>query len=89
MLDAVREELAAADGPGGTPTVPGDAAAASRSAVAIAAGGVAAGALHVQPYSLLRTLTTRAMPVVHVAFTPRNLLLAAGPAVPPPLPRTG
>jgi hypothetical protein len=32
-----------------------------------------------QPYQLLRTFTTQATPVIHVAFSPRNLLLAGGP----------
>jgi hypothetical protein len=32
-----------------------------------------------QPYQLLRTFTTQATPVIHVGFSPRNLLLAGGP----------
>jgi transcription initiation factor TFIID subunit 5 len=41
-------------------------------------GAAAAAAAAVKPYQQLRAYRTRATPVAHVAFTPRNLLLAGG-----------
>jgi transcription initiation factor TFIID subunit 5 len=53
-----------------------------------AAGGgaaAAAGAAAAKPYQQLRAYRTRATPVAHVAFTPRNLLLAGGAWAPRPV----
>lgn len=60
----------------------GAAAGAPATAASAAAGGSGGAHGHApswQPYQLLKTLTTQSMPVVHVEFSPRNLLLAGGP----------
>lgn len=49
-----------------------------------AQGGTPGGAAGRAPYQQLRTWRTRATPAAHVAFTPRNLLLAGGAWAPRP-----
>jgi hypothetical protein len=44
-----------------------------------AASGGGGAAASTPPWQLLRTYRTRATPVIALGFTPRNLLLAAGP----------
>ncbi|KAF6259711.1 WD40-repeat-containing domain protein [Scenedesmus sp. NREL 46B-D3] len=83
ILDAINEELAAAADPAAADAAAG--AAGVRAGGASGASGSAAGVHHgggvpqYQPYQLLRTFTTQATPVIHVSFSPRNLLLAGGP----------
>jgi WD40 repeat protein len=66
----------------------GASAAAGAQTTAAAAAQGASGGAHAhghghapswQPYLLLKTFTTQSMPVVHVEFSSRNLLLAGGP----------
>lgn len=85
VLDAINEELAtaaAADMIDHGAAAAGRTQAGRQAAVGGAPGaghGLHTAAAHWQPYQLVKTFATRATPVIHVAFSPRNLLLAGGP----------